>query len=46
MSEGVLKPYLLAARPLLVNGGQESFFLGNNGNAFTGPGLTIYYSNM
>ena len=46
VSLAVFKPYLLAARPQLVNGGQESFFLGNSGAAFSGPGLTIAYSNM
>lgn len=44
--EQLLRPYLVAARPVLANPGVQTFFVNTKGYPFSAEGLAIYYANM
>lgn len=44
--EQLIRPYLVAARPVLANPGVQTFFVNPKGYPFSAEGLAIYYANM
>lgn len=42
----LLRPYLVAARPVLAVPGVQTFFVNTKGYPFSAEGLAIYYANM
>ena len=44
--EKLLKPYIMLARPALAARGVQTLFVNTRGLPLSGPGFTIYYSNV